>query len=271
MNRKRDKKKELRLIENWHRIANGRCVYLMQTIFKSVFVTKFLVRWLEKTLFPGYVLFAMMLAIGIYQGLYKVPVDVTQGEVFRIIYIHVPFSILSLGLYCAVGICSVLDRGLGLKLASTYAMSLSIIGAICTTLAIITGMIWAKPTWGTWWVWDARLTCELILLMLYVSYIMIRTSIKPNHIARKISSYVAIIGMVDVPFVHYSVEWWYTLHQGSTLLHFAKPKMPWVMLWPMLLCILSIMGLASLMVFHTTSVILQIEKAQNKKHNQEVS
>ncbi|MEC8881830.1 MAG: cytochrome c biogenesis protein CcsA [Pseudomonadota bacterium] len=237
----------------------------VQFLFKHVFVSRVFLAWIEKALWPSYYLCVGLLGFGLYHGLYTVPVDVTQGEVFRIIYIHVPLAVLSLGLYCGVGMCAILERGLHMKIASAYALSLSIVGALCTLLAIITGAIWAKPTWGTWWVWDARLTSELILLMLYISYISVRMCIKPIEVSRKIAAYIAMLGMIDIPFVHYSVEWWYTLHQGSTILHFAKPKMPWMMLWPLLICILASFGLIAVMVMHTTSVVLLIEKKRKQE------
>ena len=229
----------------------------MQFFLKYFFVYKTFVRWVGMLLWPGYLLSFALLFFGCYHG-FIVPADVTQGEVFRIIYVHVPLAALSLGLYVALSVCVMLDRGLHLKMADAYALACAVGGALITALVLITGSIWAKPTWGTWWIWDARITSEVILLMLYMAYIAVRTGIDPPLLARQVAAWVALLGLVDLPLVHFSVQWWYTLHQGPTLLQFAQPKMPWILLYPLLITGLGFFCLTFCMVMHTAMVIRQL-------------
>lgn len=243
-----------------NRISTGVKSLKMELLFKHVFVKRYAQSWIAKSILPGYCLGMLILYLGLSQGLWHVPSDVTQGEVYRIIYIHVPLSILSLALYVALSLCVILERGLHIKMANHYALAFAVVGAFSTVLAIVTGSIWAKPTWGAWWVWDARLTSEVILLLLYLGYLAVRLTIKPNHVAKQIASYIALIGLMDLPLIHYSVHWWYTLHQGSTILHFAKPRMPWEMLSPLLVCIVGFGFIVASLVCHTVHVVLKLGK-----------
>ncbi len=168
-----------------------------------------------------------------------VPVDVQQGSVYKIIYIHVPAAVLSMGFYFVLGICSILYLIFHLKIADVVAQCSAVLGCSLTMLALATGSIWGKPTWGTWWIWDARLTSEFILLMMYVAYILVRQTIKDPKKAGMVAGVIGLVGLLDLPIIHYSVKWWFTLHQGATLLKWGKPSMATEMLIPLLLSFLA--------------------------------
>ncbi len=179
----------------------------------------------------------LLMGIGIFLGLFVSPADYQQGDAFRIIYIHVPAAFLSLGIYSIIFVCSVVYLIWHIKLADIIAQSSATIGAAFTFIALLTGAIWGKPMWGTWWVWDARLTSELVLLFLYFGYIGLRSAIPDIQQSAKAGAILALVGMVDIPIVHFSVEWWQTLHQGATLAKFAKPTMSFEMLYPLYILI----------------------------------
>ncbi len=181
------------------------------------------------------------LAVGLVGGLLIAPADYLQGEGFRIIYVHVPCAMLSMLLYVVLALASAVYLIWRVKVADLIAYCIAPIGALFTFCALVTGAIWGKPMWGTWWIWDARLTSELILLFLYIGYIGLYSAITNPKAAAKISAIFALIGLIDIPIIHYSVYWWNTLHQGATISRFAKPTMDSSMLWP-LLCM--IVGMA---------------------------
>lgn len=196
--------------------------------------------FLSKAMLPWVaVLFVISLICGLIGGLILAPPDYQQGDAFRIIYIHVPCAFLSIFIYLWIAFC-----GIGLiiwriKLADVIIESSLVIGASFTALALITGSIWGKPMWGAWWVWDARLTSELILLFLYLGVIALRSSISNSDIAAKVSSYLLVLGLINIPIIHYSVYWWNTLHQGSTLNLFGKSLIDSSMLYPLLAMIVA--------------------------------
>lgn len=180
-----------------------------------------------------------LMSLGLFLGLFVSPTDYQQGESFRIIYIHVPAAFLSLGIYSMIFICSVIYLIWRIKIADIIAFSSAGIGASFTLVALLTGSIWGKPMWGTWWVWDARLTSELILLFLYCGYLGLRSAIPDTPLSARAGGILAIVGMIDIPIVHFSVEWWQTLHQGATLTKFAKPSMDFSMLYPLYILIIA--------------------------------
>lgn len=182
-----------------------------------------------------------LLTYGLIGGLFVAPPDYQQGDAYRIIYIHVPFAILSLMFYTAIGCLSFAYLVWRVKLAESIAYSLAPIGAIMTFLALVTGAIWGKPMWGTWWIWDARLTSELILLFLYLGYIALYDAIKAYHPKSIAPSILAVVGVIDIPIIHYSVYWWQTLHQGATITKFAKPAIDKSMLYPLLAMIVGLL------------------------------
>lgn len=178
------------------------------------------------------------IAFGLVLGLAFAPADYQQGDGFRIIYVHVPSAFLSLFIYVVMAITSGLFLIFRIKLADVIAQACAPVGAMFTLLALVTGAIWGKPMWGTWWVWDARLTSELILLFLYLGYMALRHSLGVSMRASLSCSILAVVGVVNIPIIHYSVLWWNTLHQGPTLSRFAAPAIETQMLVPLLLMLL---------------------------------
>lgn len=179
---------------------------------------------------------ALLVVAGLYGGLVLAPPDYQQGEGFRIFYVHVPTAILSMFVYATMAIAAAIGLIWRMKLAHAVAAASAPIGAWFTVCALATGSIWGKPMWGTWWVWDARLTSELILLFLYLGYMGLRSSIDDLQRADRASAVLAVIGIVNLPVIHYSVVWWNSIHQGSTLL--TPGAMPISMKWPAL-CMLA--------------------------------
>lgn len=176
----------------------------------------------------------LALAYGLVNGLFIAPPDYLQGEGFRIIYVHVPCAMLSMLLYVVLALAAATYLIWRIKIADLIAYCIAPIGALFTFCALVTGAIWGKPMWGTWWIWDARLTSELILLFLYIGYIGLYSAISNPKSAAKISAIFALLGFIDIPIIHYSVYWWNTLHQGATISRFAKPAIDSTMLWPLL-------------------------------------
>ena len=177
----------------------------------------------------------LALAYGLIAGLFIAPADYLQGEGFRIIYVHVPCAMLSMLLYVVLAIASAIYLIWRIKIADWVAYCVAPIGALLTFCASVTGAIWGKPMWGTWWIWDARLTSELILLFLYIGYIGLYSAITNPKSAAKISAIFALIGLIDIPIIHYSVYWWNTLHQGDTVKLIGKSSIHPSMLWPLLI------------------------------------
>ena len=180
------------------------------------------------------ILTLFLFIVGLYWGLFIAPEDYLQGNSYRIMYIHVPAAWLSLQTYIFMAITGFIALVWKIKIMEIASVQSAPIGAFFTIIALVTGMIWGKPTWGTYWVWDARLTSELILLFLYIGVIVLYASFSDKRQAVKITSLLAIIGLVNIPIIHYSVEWWNTLHQGPTVTKFDKPSAHISMLLPLL-------------------------------------
>ncbi len=195
------------------------------------------------------------LGVGLGWGLIFAPPDYQQGDAFRIIYVHVPCAFLSMALYAFMGFLALLLLIWRIKLAGLILRMSAQLGASMAFLALVTGSIWGKPMWGTWWVWDARLTSELILLFLYGAILATANAYQNKEQGDKIIAILTLVGLVDLPIIHYSVYWWNTLHQGATLSAFAKPKIDSSMLYPLLL---TLMGFA----FYCSLTILL--KARNE-------
>ncbi len=186
---------------------------------------------ISATLTPWFGWAALLLILmGAFGGLYLAPADYQQLDGFRIIYVHVPSASLSLFIYVNMAIAAAVGLIWRIKLAHAVAAACAPVGASFTFLALATGSIWAKPMWGTWWVWDARLTSELVLLFLYFGYMALRAAIDDENRADRASALLAIIGVVNVPIIKYSVEWWNTLHQPATISKLGKPSMDFDML-----------------------------------------
>lgn len=191
-------------------------------------------------LIPWFAVPAILLGIyGLYMGLFVAPTDYQQGESYRIIFIHVPAAWMSMFIYMVMAISAAIGLIWQIKLADMIAAASAPIGAWFTFLALVTGSLWGKPMWGAYWVWDARLTSELILLFLYFGYMALQSSIEDQRTADKASGLLAIVGVVNIPIIHYSVEWWNTLHQGATVAKFDKPSMHIDMLIPLLVMALA--------------------------------
>lgn len=163
------------------------------------------------------------------------PTDYQQGDSFRLIYWHVPAAIWSMGAYVSMAIAAFIGLVWQIRLSDMAAAAMAPVGAVFTFIALFTGAVWGKPMWGTWWVWDARLTSELILLFLYLGIIALYNAFDDHKTAAKAAGLLAIVGVINIPIIHFSVEWWNTLHQGATITKFAKPSMSTDMLWPLLL------------------------------------
>jgi heme exporter protein C len=181
---------------------------------------------------------AAAIATGLYGGLVLAPPDYQQGDGFRIVYVHAPAAWLSMLVYGTMAAAAAIGLIWRIKLGHAAAAASAPIGASFTFLALATGSIWGKPMWGTWWVWDARLTSELLLLFLFAGIIALRSSIDDRDRADRASAVLAIVGVVNLPVIHYSVYWWNTLHQASTVTKMGKPSMAGDMLWPLLLMLL---------------------------------
>jgi len=175
---------------------------------------------------------------GLYLGLVRAPADYEQGESYRIIYVHVPGAWMSMFVYVVMAVSSAVFLIWRLKLADVVAAASAPIGASFTFIALVTGAFWGKPMWGTWWVWDARLTSELVLLFLYLGYIALRGAIEQPQTAARAAGILAVVGVVNIPIIHFSVEWWNTLHQPATITKMDKPSMHPSMLRPLLLMVL---------------------------------
>jgi heme exporter protein C len=177
---------------------------------------------------------AVLIGAGLYLALFASPADYQQGESVRIMYVHVPSAWMALFVYVSIAAASAVALIWKHPLADLFARAASPLGAGFTLLALVTGSLWGKPMWGTWWVWDARLTSELILLFLYLGLMALRASIDDRDRADRAAAVLAIVGIVNLPIIHYSVYWWNTLHQGATITKLGKPSITGDMLWPLL-------------------------------------
>jgi len=176
----------------------------------------------------------LLFGLGLYLGLFVAPPDYQQGDGFRIIYVHVPSAWMSLFVYLFMATSGAIGLIWNMKVAEVVAHCSAPLGALFTALALATGSIWGKPMWGTFWVWDARLTSELILLFLYLGVIALDNGIEDPKMAARAAAILAIVGLVNIPIIHYSVEWWNTLHQGPTVTRLGRPAIHPSMLWPLL-------------------------------------
>jgi heme exporter protein C len=189
------------------------------------------------TLIPWLAVPATLLLIGgIYGGLVRAPADYQQGDAFRIIYVHAPAAWLSMMCYTTMALAAAVGLIWRIKLAHAVAAATAPIGASFTFQALATGSLWGRPMWGTWWEWDARLTSELILFFLYLGYMALRSAYDDLQRADRASAVLALVGIVNVPIIHFSVYWWNSLHQGSTVIRRGGPAMPADMLVPLLMC-----------------------------------
>ncbi len=181
---------------------------------------------------------ALLLGTGLVWGLVFAPADYQQGNSFRIIYLHVPAALLAQSVYLLLALAGIAGLVWKIRLADVLLQQAAPPGAWMCFIALVTGAIWGKPTWGTWWVWDARLTSMLILLFLYLGLIALGQAISSRESAARACAVLAIVGVVNLPVIRYSVEWWNTLHQGATFRLTDKPAMPASMWLPLLVMVL---------------------------------
>jgi heme exporter protein C len=185
---------------------------------------------------PWFAALAVVFGVaGLYLGMLVAPTDFQQGEGYRIIFIHVPASWMSMFIYLVMAFWAALGLAYNTRLSGMMAQALAPTGALMAFLSLWTGALWGKPMWGTWWVWDARLTSELILLFLYIGFIALQASIDDPRRADKAGAVLALVGVVNIPIIYFSVKWWNTLHQGSSVSLTKSPSMAALMLWGMLL------------------------------------
>jgi len=205
---------------------------------------------------------AVLCAVGLYIGLFVAPTDFQQGEVYRIIFIHVPAAWMSMFIYVVMAFWCAVGLAMNTRLSFMMALALAPTGALMTAVALWTGSLWGKPTWGTWWAWDARMTSELILLFLYIGFLSLHAAIDDPRRADRAAAVLALVGVVNIPIIYFSVKWWNTLHQGASVSITRAPSMARTMLWGML-----IMALAAWMysiaaaLMRVRSIILERENA----------
>jgi heme exporter protein C len=177
---------------------------------------------------------AIAIGYGLIDGLVFAPPDYQQGDAFRIIYVHAPSAWMSLSAYTVMAVAGAIALIWRIKVGHAVAAASAPIGASFTLAALATGSLWGRPMWGTYWAWDPRLTSELILLFLYVGVMALRPAFEDAGRGDRAAALLAIVGLVNVPIVHYSVQWWNSLHQGATVAKFGRPEMDPSMLWPLL-------------------------------------
>jgi heme exporter protein C len=204
---------------------------------------------------------AILTCAGVYIGFFIAPTDAQQGEAYRIIYIHVAAAWMSMFLYVMMALWAGFGLAFNTRLSSMMASAIAPTGALMTFIALWTGSFWGKPTWGTWWVWDARLTSELILLFLYLGFISLQAAIDDPRRADKAGAVLALVGVVNVPIIYFSVQWWNTLHQGASVSFTKSPSMAATMLTGMLIFALALwMYSIAAVLMRVRSIILERER-----------
>jgi heme exporter protein C len=213
-------------------------------------------------LLPWFTAAAILLTIaGLYVGFGIAPTDFQQGEVYRIIFIHVPSAWMAMFIYLVMAGYAVVTLVWRSKLSAMMCRALAPTGAIMAVIALLTGAIWGKPTWGAWWVWDARLTSTLILLFLYLGYMALVEAIDDTTRADRAGALLLLVGVVNIPIIYFSVRWWNTLHQGASVSLTASPKMASTMLTGMLLMSLAAWMYAIAAALHRVrTMIVQRER-----------
>ena len=189
------------------------------------------------------------------------PVDAQQGQGYRIIFVHVPASQMSMFIYLIMAFWAGLGLAFNTRLSSMMASALAPTGALFAFLSLVTGALWGKPMWGAWWVWDARLTSTLILLFLYLGFLALQSSIDDPRRADKAGAVLALVGVVNVPIIYFSVQWWNTLHQGASVSLTRAPSMASTMLWGMLIMVVAFwMYAIAVALVRVRAIILERER-----------
>jgi heme exporter protein C len=210
---------------------------------------------------------AVLLVTGVYLGLFVAPTDYQQGESYRIMFIHVPAAWMSMFIYVCMAGAGAVALVWNIKLSEMFASHCAPVGASFTFLALVTGSLWGKPMWGTWWAWDARLTSELILFFLYIGYMALQASIDDPRRAARAAAILALVGVVNIPVIHFSVQWWNTLHQPASVSKIGAPTIATSMLIPLLL-----MAFAFTFYFVTVMLIrMRNEILERERHTRWVA
>jgi len=209
------------------------------------------------------VLATLLAIVGLTIGLLIAPTDFQQGESYRIIFIHVPASWMSMVIFVAMAFWSAIGLAFNARLAFMLARALAPTGALMCFLALWTGALWGKPTWGAWWVWDARLTSELILLFLYIGYLALHSTIQDTRRADRAAGLLALVGVVNVPIIYFSVKWWNTLHQGASVSVSAAPRMASIMLIGMFIMAIAFWLYAIATALARTRILIREREAQS--------
>lgn len=198
----------------------------------------------------------ILLAAGLYVGFFVAPTDFQQGEAYRIIFIHVPAAWMSMFLYVVMAFWAGIGLAFNTRLSSMLATAIAPTGAMFTFIALWTGALWGKPMWGTWWVWDARLTSELILFFLYIGFMSLQAAIDDPRRADKAGAIIALVGVVNIPIIYFSVQWWNTLHQGASVSINQAPAMASTMLTGMLIMVLASWMYSIAVILKRTRIII---------------
>ena len=236
------------------------------SMFKNFFPNKILS--LNNNLITSLlIVMILVILVGLIYALFISPPDYIQGDSVRIMYVHVPASFIALGCFGFIGIASILNLIFKIKFMPLMAKSLAPVGCMFSLVSIVTGSLWGKPTWGVWWVWDARLTSTGILLLFYLAYIFTWRFVNSFEKANKISSVIGIIGLFNLPIIKYSVDWWNTLHQPSSITLTSAPTIHYTMLIPLIIMLLG-MIVYSLIIFlmrYKTEVMkFKLDKKKSK-------
>lgn len=211
---------------------------------------------------PWFMAVAVVLTVvGLYMGFFVAPTDAVQGEVYRVIFIHVPAAWMSMFVYLVMAFWSAVGIVFNTRLSSMMAQALAPTGAMFCFVALWTGALWGRPTWGAYWVWDARLTSQLLLLFLYFGFIALTRAIEDPRRADKAGGILALVGAVNVPVIYFSVKWWNTLHQGASVSLTKAPSMATTMLWSMLIMALAAWAYTiAVTLWRVRSLILERER-----------
>ena len=213
------------------------------------------------------ILMILIIFLGLIYALFISPEDYIQGDSVRIMYVHVPSSFIALGCFAIMGTASILSLIFKIKFMPLIAKSLAPIGIVFTLISIVTGSLWGKPTWGIWWVWDARLTSMLILFCFYLAYIFVWKFMKNFEQANKISSIIGVIGLINLPIIKYSVDWWNTLHQPSSITLTSAPTIHHTMLVPLLIMFIGMIVYSLIIFLMKYKTELMKFKLNKKKEN----
>ncbi|SOD19482.1 heme ABC transporter permease [Nitrosomonas ureae] len=206
---------------------------------------------------PVFVLVSVVLLVaGLYVGFFVAPTDFQQGEAYRIIFIHVPAAWMSMFLYVVMAFWAGIGLVFNTRLSSMLATAIAPTGAMFTFIALWTGALWGKPMWGTWWVWDARLTSELILFFLYIGFMSLQAAIDDPRRADKAGAIIALVGVINIPIIYFSVQWWNTLHQGASVSINQAPAMATTMLTGMLIMVLASWMYSIAVILKRTRIII---------------